>query len=76
MFVPLKGVLDFLDYPPIIVRDGHQVFAPVCHDGFPHRVYVDCIRANAIGCRDGTDSGRLPLIYSIDFGAQKAGLGR
>jgi hypothetical protein len=37
----------------IIVRDDHQVFAPVCHDGFPH---VDCICAKAIGCRDGTDT--------------------
>jgi hypothetical protein len=36
-------------------------------------VYVVCIRANAIDCRDGTDSGRLALIYSIDLGAQKAG---
>ena len=33
---------------------------------------MDCISANAIGFRDGTDSGRRALIYSIDFGAQKA----
>jgi len=33
---------------------------------------LDTVRANANGCRSGTDTGRLPLIYNIDLGARAA----
>ena len=33
---------------------------------------MDTVRANANGCRGGTDTGRLPLIYNIGLGARAA----